>query len=389
MRILLLNSCCEQSKILEIAEEVHREYSEITLQIIDPVKFSISEADSETVLLICFATKKLSDEELQAVCLYQEVFGEMATVIPVAIGSDKFIDAKNLEGIKSQNSFEINWLTNLVNRIGALLGLKCLSKEHQIFISYRQSDGAKISEDLSFFLRSLGFKVWRDEDRDEDNDGNLKAGDDVQATIKLNLHNSNIVLLVDTPEAPRSKWVNIEIDYAFAHLIPVLPVCFNRNDKKGSHFRKVKSLNRYCESDANLTNREDMANAIFLLLSDVYKRKRRISCEVSKKFIKKGYSWELFDKIKILFASAKKKKFNSSHRLITHCPLYDGIHEPLIKTFAQYSITLTGYNDKIYVYDGEIHADHEIEQIMYDNPEIDRSNIVILHHEQIEEFLSQ
>lgn len=390
MKILILNNDCNEEQITSIVALLRAEYSELSFEKINPTIFDTTQFDINSILLICFINDSINKQILSVAMKFQERFDKNAVIIPISFGEKKYISNEPLSNIKSHSINQKSWKKNLANRVGAFLGLKILPKDNQIFISYRVTDGKDIAIALSSILQYLGFKVWRDDDRDEDHEGNLIIGLDVQEQINKAIIQSNLVLLLDTPEADYSKWVHHEIDYAHAHLVPVLPLCIRNDGKKGSHFRKLQTLNRYSQSDDQLNNFDEIIDDIFKLLADVYKRKKNVPFEVANKFRDKGYTWSTLDKVKLLFESKKARKFKDWRTLLSHCPLYDGIHNTFINNFITYTRGLNvRHNENVFIYDGKPSSENEIDEILNEIPDIASSNIIILHHEQIEEFLDQ
>jgi hypothetical protein len=121
--------------------------------------------------------------------------------IPVALSSEHPTPPDPIAHIKAlplynrhRDSFD-----RLLRRAGALLGLTLRAREQVIFISYRASDGTILAEQLEDFLRCNGYRVWRDESRDEfDSEKSILPGVDAQRAIQDNLSRANLVLLLDT-----------------------------------------------------------------------------------------------------------------------------------------------------------------------------------------------
>ncbi len=85
-----------------------------------------------------------------------------------------------------------------------------------VFISYAHAD-ANFIKDLKLQLQDAGFDVWIDEDR-------LKAGENWRQAIDDAIQQSNILIVVISPEAYESKYVTYEWAYASGIGIPIIPI---------------------------------------------------------------------------------------------------------------------------------------------------------------------
>jgi hypothetical protein len=89
-------------------------------------------------------------------------------------------------------------------------------KEHHVFMSYSRKDAAmmrRVTEDL----RAKRFKIWTDEQ--------LEPGTDSwKSAIQTAIENSHVVVVLLSPDAKKSEWVERELDYARAFQVPIIPV---------------------------------------------------------------------------------------------------------------------------------------------------------------------
>lgn len=389
MNIFIINNT-NFFEIKDITNRIESDFRDIDLIFIEKKNGPIEEKLYESsLLLIFFENEELSDFYNHEIERFKSCNSINATIIPIACGDTPYLKG-DLAGIKSLSINEEKSVDNLVRRIGAYLGLLIVPKENQIFISYRVKDGRKIAENLSDHLRQIGLNVWRDENRDEDNEGYLVCGTKVQDEIKKAVMDSNLVVLIDTPEASFSKWVNTEIDYANASLVPVIPLCIrDESDKnKGTRFRKLKSLMRYLESDPSLSNIDQVTEDIMEFLANVFKRKREVPQRVQSKFVDRGYSWKDIDSKRLLYESGKQKKFQLK-KILSHCPIYEGVHDPILNHYHEAILQFpVRYNDNLLIYDGPLLTEDEVKYILKQNVDVRNSGIVLLHHEQIEEYLN-
>lgn len=388
MKIFVVD-CTDGSKSKLSVEGLNKKYPEVDFfWITDPKPLPEMVFGNNSILIIYFDTKSIGDAEKSAIQQYKNYFEKFAIVLPIACGVDFALEGE-LAGIKSLSFKDEKSQENLERRVGAYLGLITIPKDNQIFISYKASDGKVIAAKISSYLTDFGFKVWRDEDRDEDNEGNLICGQDAQENISKALLSSNLVLLIDTAETPSSKWINIEIDLATANLVPIIPLCIRKKDEKakGSHIRKLRSLNRYIESDETLAFLPQITEEILSFLANVYKRKREVPIYVQRKFFTLGYSWNELEAKRLLYESKKKRRL-SLRKILSHFPIYEGIHDIMLNNYiAIVGNSKARYNDHLFIYDGMILTEFEIDEIKKENTSVELTNIILLHHEQIEGYL--
>lgn len=86
----------------------------------------------------------------------------------------------------------------------------------KIFVSYCHTD-IWIMRFLVNYLRSHGFDIWVDEQREE------KTGS-LSKEIEVAIENTPRMLVICTPQAKRSEWVEREIAYAEVQHCPITPV---------------------------------------------------------------------------------------------------------------------------------------------------------------------
>lgn len=88
-------------------------------------------------------------------------------------------------------------------------------KERKVFISYRRSDGLGMADQLFDVLSRRGFAVFMDL-------YDIESGRDVQREITAYLEDIAFVLVIESPEAHHSKWIDKEVNYALKHHMGLL-----------------------------------------------------------------------------------------------------------------------------------------------------------------------
>lgn len=128
---------------------------------------------------------------------------------------------------------------------GAMIGLRVQQRDNAIFVSYRATDGKSIAVQLEEYLKNLGYPVWLDEAKELDGETKILPGTEVQSQIDEALAKSSILLLLDTPDAPHSRWITHEVETANGLLLPILPLCFRAatDGKKGPRFPSAHNDN--------------------------------------------------------------------------------------------------------------------------------------------------
>lgn len=234
-------------------------------------------------------------------------------------------------------------MTALIN---ASLAVSCRQKH--LFISYRQLDGMAVAKALSERLKARGYKVWRDEDRDDDGMELITPGTDAQRRIEKAIVEHAFVLLVDTPRAAESKWVRVEVDMAFGHLLPILPIVVeplpggaDGVPPMGGRFLTVRSLGREVrlsggalgaeacpQAEAAVDSRIDEIerNIMEVLLGHVRTR-RRLVAGARKRFENLQYAWRACRAERLLFAAEKTLKIPMpiSKRFLVQCAPYGSL----------------------------------------------------------------
>lgn len=273
-----------------------------------------------------------------------------------------------------------------------MIGLRVQQRENKIFISYRASDGKTIAIQLEGHLKNLGYPVWRDEAKEIDGETKILPGSPVQNQIDTALEEASIVVLLDTPDAPASRWITHEVDTANGLLLPVLPLCFReKTDRmKGSRFVALTQLQRWvalplpgsgvtpplpdAELDLIVTEMEQY-------LCELIQRKCRVPAIVEKEFTSRSFTWELLDKRLLVGESVKGKDTRVPTKVLSHCSVFDRVHGPAMKAFSDFMAKSGRPNHSLYIYDGEVIPESQLVAFIQANPSKD--GVAILHHQEL------
>jgi hypothetical protein len=95
------------------------------------------------------------------------------------------------------------------------LGL--IERDRKLFLSYRQSESSALAIQLRRALSERFYDVFLDR-------FSVPPGEDFQARIDVELADKAFVLLIESPGAVGSEWVQHEVAYALSHQIAVLAI---------------------------------------------------------------------------------------------------------------------------------------------------------------------
>jgi TIR domain len=316
------------------------------------------------------------------------------SLLPIALNPTHSRPPKEAEAIKAfvfDSSRDAD-KPRLIQRVGSILGLRVLARGTQVFISYRASDGTGVATQIEEKLKELSYPVWRDEARELDGETKILPGTEVQKQIDERLSQANIVLLLDTPQAPHSPWIKHEVDTANGLLVPILPICFRKeNDpRKGPRFRSLHDLQRWIEipykaSASSPLLSDDGLNRIVSsmeqYLCELFQRKCRVPFLVEKEFVARKYSWKVLDRRLLMCEAIKNHSIRSMTKVLSHCSVFEQVHGPTMEVFSGYLKKSGRPNHALYIYDGELIPEPQLIEIIDSSASDD--GVVILHHQEL------
>jgi hypothetical protein len=346
----------------------------------------------DDMLIVLFKNDRFADSGRDYVRDYLQRRRDRPLLLPIAIDRDHQRPPQPADEFKSLPYDEAAKGANgrVVRRTGALLGLRVRPPDNKIFISYSANDGCEIAKQLENHLKSLGYHPWRDEAREVDDETKILPGSRVQQEIDSALAAANLMLLIDTPESPRSSWIRHEVDTANASLLPILPLCFRPKDdhQQGPRFRSLFDLRRWVSlplpdaaeleplSSAQL---DEIVSETDRYLCEIFQRRCRVPFIVEKAFVSREFAWRALDRRLLMFESEKKHSSRLSTKVVSHCSIFNQVHGPALKMFAEF-LTRAGHpNFSLYVYDGEMLSEPELAEI----PEREGDSVIVLHHQEL------
>lgn len=353
------------------------------------------EEEWNDLLIVLYDHSQFSDDADKFVRSYLENRPDTALVLPIALESTCPVPPKALSQFKALPYDPNNVLESekmIICRAGAMMGLRLQGRDTKIFISYRAQDGRDIAEQLYQHLLNLGHKPWLDEAKEFDGYTKILPGEPVQIQIEKALDDANLLLLIDTPASPESKWIKEEVDIADGKLIPILPIVFRpKSDrKKGPRFRTLLSLQRWLEVDFNtppvktILSPVDLDNIVLELetyLCDIFIRKCRIPFKVKKNFLNAGYDWCALNQSLSVYRSQQQRNARIRTTVYSHCSIYSIIYPPSFKYFKDFISSQPHANYSLFIYDGDLLSDDDLSELL-------DAETIILHHQEISALLA-
>jgi hypothetical protein len=359
-----------------------------------------AEPSWDDLLIVLFSADDFPEEMKEFISSYLGL-RHLKCILPVNLDPNHRVPPAPISGIKAvpYDSGLRGESSRIAKRVGTMLGLRLRHQDNKIFISYRASDGTSIAKQVFDFFKENGFEVWLDEAKDEyDGEGKIPGGADVQEVIEQNLLQADLVLLIDTPKTRESNWIRLEINHANANLIPILPVCFRemKDHRRGPRLLSLKALQRWVEiveyRDANdyIMNNDNLDKVLGELeayLCDIFRRKLRIPEVARRQFLLHGFNWSSIDPTKHLYGSMKQLGNRLKRVIVSKCSIFDEVYTPALKFFVEHCFTLSP-NYSLFIYDGEVLSDNEIQQICDQEKVRDCQNLIVLHHQEISILLA-
>lgn len=225
MLIILYQRGCQKvaKKVASDLSKAFADHVEVRLIAASSSSSWPAEASWDDLLIVMYDGGEFPANGNSFITQYFKERSPSAILLPVAIDlTAKKPPAAAIKALE-YNRAAIGPKGKLANRVGGMLGLRVQGRDSKIFISYRARDGKKIATQLHDHLVSLGHSAFLDEAKEIDGDTTILPGSSVQRQIDDALDKSNFVLLIDTPSAPKSKWIMHEVETANSLLLPILP----------------------------------------------------------------------------------------------------------------------------------------------------------------------
>ena len=393
----------EAQSIRDALEAAYQGQLPISLVVADNARAWPAESSWDDLLIVPFGDEPLPLASREFLARESSTDAGGRPVLPVALSPAHPAPPEPIQHLKA-----LPWddtaggpSGRLARRVGAMLGLGLRSRDQTIFISYRSADGTTAAMQIERFLEDNGYRVWRDEARDEFHDEtSIPPGQDVQKIIEENLVRANLLLLLDTPQASASRWIKLEVDLANGELIPVLPLLFIRpgERQRTSRFRSLATLQRGCELRAEADglvpplSDDELARVLAEAedyLADIFRRNLRVPFLVEREFTNRGFQWSNRDHF-IYEALRRRRGMLIDTRVFSHCSHFEGIYDPALTALVKhFSNVEPRANYAFYIYDGQLIPRPQIEEIRAAARLDDSTAVVVLHHQELATVLQE
>jgi hypothetical protein len=317
-------------------------------------------------------------------------------LIPVTLDPNAAIPPKPFAGLKAriwpQDEDE------LLTTIGAYLGLALRPGRNKLFISYRQSDSSVAARQLHDHLAGAGFDVFLDEADDRFDNPRLEAGDDVQVKIteRLDDEDAAAVIVLDSPHAPQSKWVRIEIDEALGRRLSILPVVLHTTDAApSSRFRSLAALHRrICVRTADVGGKlqfsdsqlAEIGGGVERHLMHVYMCRSVQPRRLERVFAANQWTFGRHRRKADLYDAQTGKPPQSVVRMLACFSCDDPIFPPSVRAFLKDIGDLAAAHESflqhLYLYPGNILYDADFTDLLTEIPELTKANTRLIQYDE-------
>jgi hypothetical protein len=316
-------------------------------------------------------------------------------ILPVALDPQSLVPPAPLDGIKSRV-----WpqdMDQFLITTGACLGMALRPGRSKLFISYRKTDAFEAAKQLSARLANTGYDVFLDEADDRFDVPNLEIGEDVQATIAEKLQAANLMILLDSPLAPQSKWMRVEIEIASGKPIPIMPIVLHTADQApNSRFRVVADLHRRisvrtADIDGQLSFSDSQLNEIVAsiehYLLHLYVCRSVQPRRLAKVFEQNSWKFDRHAKKRDLYDAGTGTAPKPKVRMLACCSFEDPVFVPSVRAFLQDIGELAADSDlfarHLYLYPGNVLYPDDVDYMQRQEvPELRNANTELIHYDE-------
>lgn len=295
-----------------------------------------SDALSATSVVLVVLPEPGQGFDAQAAAHLERVFrrnaGASQTVwqsqaIPIARDAGSLPPAAPLQDLQGLLVRSLDSAGVAVAATAALINASLLLARDQqgaLFISYSHRDGLHLATLLQEKLLERGFRVFRDEHKDRDQQIAIPPGSATQKVIERSILDHGFVLLLDTPAAERSTWVREEVNIAIGHLLPILPIVFPDDGApagaahpRGGRFRPLRELDRDVRvgDEADLLAKiDEIEQHVVQILLSHWRSRRRLLYATQVRFEHLQYTWQSVQAARLHYVVEKKSPLATSAR---------------------------------------------------------------------------
>lgn len=143
------------------------------------------------------------------------LINDATIILPIVEDNSRF-NSLTPEILHTINGFELKTTSNIEPLVGNILeGLELLRLSRRLFISYRRCESRNVAVQLYERLEESGFDVFLDTH-------SIKAGNVFQDELWHRMADTDVVVLLDTPNFLGSEWTQEELAKASAMSIGIL-----------------------------------------------------------------------------------------------------------------------------------------------------------------------
>jgi hypothetical protein len=350
-----------------------------------------SSVEWDDLLFVIYQSKVLPDPAVNYIQTYRDAHKSREAIIPVSTNPDFKRPPEPLSGLKAaEYDGTPATLDRIVKVAGVFLGQALRPGSQRIFVSYRQTDGAALAQEIYKRLEAASFQPWLDVAKE-----NIAIGADVQNDIQRGIDTAALILLVDTPDAPASPWVSIEVDLANAQLLPVLPIV--AGGERTSRFIQLQSLRRQALVKQNGLDAAPLSDAewegvrreIEELLLSTFRRRLKILSRAQATFQANGYNWQALDERLRMYLADKEIDLVGKMIVLSHCLVQDVTYLPALVAYwnhVEKNRDLANINQKLCIYDRDnVLSQAEMKTLRNNLPGV---NAIFAHYNELEILVS-
>jgi hypothetical protein len=378
----------------QIIQEAGRRFPELKFEEI-PVDGANPGAPSGAAVMLLFDRDYAQNQTaMQWLTNWNTVRGWIP-ILPVALDPQSLIPPAPLDGIKSRV-----WPQDkdqLLTTTGACLGMAIRPGRSKLFISYRKADAFEAAKQLSACMANTGYDVFLDEADDRFDVPNLEIGEDVQATIAEKLQAANLMILLDSPLAPQSKWMRVEIEIAGGKPIPIMPIVLHTDDRApNTRFRVVADLHRRISvrttdsggqlsfSDSQLG---EIAASIENYLLHLYVCRSVQPRRLAKVFEQNAWKFDRHSKKRDLYDAGTGTSLQPAVRMLACCSFEDPVFVPSVRAFlhdiGELAADSESFARHLYLYPGNVLYPADLDYMQRQEvPELKKANTELIHYDE-------
>ncbi len=193
-----------------------------SFKVINEDNFSTEYKGNAPIFCIYFGSEDIKDED---VGFLKTLISASVSILPIVENLNKYKELTPvllhpINGKELTKEEEINSIASI-----ALEGLGLLRATRKIFISYRRDESKSVAIQLFEKLESVGFNVFLDTH-------SVPKAHNFQEELWHQMTDSDVVIMLDTPNFRESEWTTQELAEANSMSIGILQVIWANHERK-------------------------------------------------------------------------------------------------------------------------------------------------------------